>query len=192
VRRRAIILASAASAAAILGGWQLGQTATASLTATGTPAVTNASAGTGTGSGTVDFDALTPNDSGSGAGSSAGSTGSVDAGSGDSGSGDSGSGDSASTATDGTFAGQTVSTRFGDVQVQVTISGGAIADVTPLHLTDHDGRSVQISNRAAPVLRSAVLQAQTASVSFVSGATYTSAAYLQSLQSALDAAGFTG
>lgn len=187
MRRRAIILASAASAAAILGGWQLGQTATASLTATGTPAVTNASAGTGTGSGTVDFDALTPNDSGSGAGSSAGSTGS-----GDAGSGDSGSGDSASTATDGTFAGQTVSTRFGDVQVQVTISGGAIADVTPLHLTDHDGRSVQISNRAAPVLRSAVLQAQTASVSFVSGATYTSAAYLQSLQSALDAAGFTG
>ncbi|UOQ88320.1 FMN-binding protein [Agromyces endophyticus] len=197
MRRRAIILASAASAAAILGGWQLGQAATASLTATGTPAVTNASAGTGsstgtgagtsTGSGTVDFDALTPSDSGSGSGSSAGSTGS-----GDAGSGDSGSGDSASTAADGTYAGQTVSTRFGDVQVQVTISGGAIADVTPLHLTDHDGRSVQISNRAAPVLRSAVLQAQTASVSFVSGATYTSAAYLQSLQSALDAAGFTG
>ena len=81
-------------------------------------------------------------------------------------------------------------TRFGDVQVQVTISGGAISDVTALQLTDHDGRSVSISNRAAPILRDEVLQAQTASVSFVGGATYTSSAYLQSLQAALDAAGF--
>jgi uncharacterized protein with FMN-binding domain len=76
------------------------------------------------------------------------------------------------------------------VQVQVTISGGAITDVTALHLTDHDGRSVSISNRAEPILRDEVLQAQSSSVSLVSGATYTSAAYLQSLQAALDAAGF--
>ncbi len=76
------------------------------------------------------------------------------------------------------------------MQVQVTISGGAISDVTALQLTDHDGRSVSISNRAAPILRDEVLQAQSASVSFVGGATYTSAAYLQSLQAALDAAGF--
>ena len=93
-------------------------------------------------------------------------------------------------ASDGTYDGTTVSTRFGDVQVQVTISGGAITDVTALQLTDHDGRSVSISNRAAPILRDEVLQAQSASVSFVGGATYTSAAYLQSLQAALDAAGF--
>ena len=74
--------------------------------------------------------------------------------------------------------------------MQVTISGGSITDVTPLQLTDSDGRSVQISNRAAPMLRTEVLQAQSASVSMIGGATYTSAAYLQSLQAALDAAGF--
>ena len=83
-----------------------------------------------------------------------------------------------------------MSTRFGDVKVQVTISGGTISDVTALQLTDDDGRSVSISNRAAPILRDEVLQAQSASVSFVGGATYTSAAYLQSLQAALDSAGF--
>jgi len=89
----------------------------------------------------------------------------------------------------GTFAGSVVQTRFGNMQVSVTVSAGAITDVTALQLTDHDGRSVQISNYAAPILRSEVLSAQSANVQSVSGATYTSSGYLQSLQSALDAAG---
>lgn len=97
---------------------------------------------------------------------------------------------SATGAADGTYTGTSVSTRFGDVQVQVTIAGGTITDVVATHLTDHDGRSVQISNRAAPVLREEVLAAQSANVSTVGGATYTSDAYLTSLQSALDQAGF--
>lgn len=103
----------------------------------------------------------------------------------------SGTGATAGTAAgDGTFTGQSVGTRFGDVQVQVTIAGGAITDVTALQLTDSDGRSVQISNRAAPILRQEVLASQSADVANVSGATYTSNAYLSSLQSALDQAGF--
>ncbi len=89
-----------------------------------------------------------------------------------------------------TSTGTAVQTRFGPVQVAVTISNGTITEVTALQLTNHDGRSVMISNRAAPVLRSEVLQAQAASVQNVSGATYTSMGYAQSLQSALDAAGF--
>lgn len=93
-------------------------------------------------------------------------------------------------ASDGTFLGSSASTRFGQVQVQVTISGGTITDVTAVHLTDADGHSVQISNRAAPVLRQEVLSAQSANVQIVSGATYTSDGYLSSLQSALDQAGF--
>ena len=93
-------------------------------------------------------------------------------------------------ATDGTYAGSTVNTRFGPVQVQVTISGGAITDVTALQLTNTDGRSVQISNYASPILAQEVLSSQSAQVSNVGGATYTSQAYLQSLQSALDQAGF--
>ena len=93
-------------------------------------------------------------------------------------------------ATDGTYAGSTINTRFGPVQVQVTISGGAITDVTALQLTNTDGRSVQISNYASPILAQEVLSSQSARVSNVGGATYTSQAYLQSLQSALDQAGF--
>ncbi len=90
---------------------------------------------------------------------------------------------------DGTYVGDSVRTQFGDVQVQVTFSAGSITDVSPMHLTDRDGRSVQISNRAAPLLRTEVLASQSAQVSVISGATYTSLGYLNSLQSALDAAG---
>lgn len=91
---------------------------------------------------------------------------------------------------DGTYTGSSVDTRFGSVQVAVTISGGAITDVTALHLTDTDRKSIQISNRAAPILRDEVIASQSASVANVSGATYTTRAYLESLQSALDQAGF--
>ncbi|MEC5185539.1 uncharacterized protein with FMN-binding domain [Cryobacterium sp. MP_3.1] len=89
----------------------------------------------------------------------------------------------------GTFTGTAAQTRFGDVQVQITVAGGTITDVAALQLTDHDRKSVQISNRAAPMLRQEVLSAQTANVQNVSGATYTSDAYLTSLQSAIDQAG---
>ena len=94
-----------------------------------------------------------------------------------------------SAAQGGTFTGSSVSTPFGSVQVAVTVSGGSISEVSALHLTDQGGRSVQISNYAAPILRGEVLQSQSAQVNMVSGATYTSMAYLQSLQSALDQAG---
>jgi uncharacterized protein with FMN-binding domain len=89
---------------------------------------------------------------------------------------------------DGTFTGDSEQTRFGSVQVSVTIAGGKITEVTALHLTDAEQRSVQISNEAAPILRSEVLAAQSASVASVSGATYTTDGYLTSLQSALDKA----
>ena len=96
----------------------------------------------------------------------------------------------ATRAASGTFVGTVQGTRYGNVQVKVVIAGGKITDVVTLHLTDAGGRSVQISNRAAPILRSEVLAAQSAKVSSVSGATYTAKAYLSSLQSALDKAGF--
>jgi uncharacterized protein with FMN-binding domain len=89
----------------------------------------------------------------------------------------------------GTFTGNTVNTQFGPVQVKITVQAGKLTDVTPLQLTTDGGRSVQISNYAAPILRSEVLAAQSANVSSVGGATYTSQGYLSSLQSALDKAG---
>jgi uncharacterized protein with FMN-binding domain len=87
---------------------------------------------------------------------------------------------------DGTATGSVVSTRFGDVQVQVTVSGGAITDVTALQLPDIDNRSRRIASSAEPILREEALTAQSANIDMLSGATYTSEAYAQSLQSALD------
>jgi uncharacterized protein with FMN-binding domain len=113
-------------------------------------------------------------------------------GTGSSSSGTSSSSGSTSTSTaslkDGSYTGTSEQTRFGNVQVEVVISGGKITDVKALHLTDAEGRSVQISNYAAPILRQEVLASQSATVSNVSGATYTADAYLSSLQSALDQA----
>jgi uncharacterized protein with FMN-binding domain len=103
--------------------------------------------------------------------------------------GTSNSGSSAS-GTDGTFTGAVEQTPYGDVQVSVTIGGGKITEVQALKLTDFGGRSVQISNYAAPMLRSEVLSAQSAKVNSISGATYTSEGYLTSLQAALDSAHF--
>ena len=90
----------------------------------------------------------------------------------------------------GTFTGSSVQTRYGPVQVSVTIANGTITEVTALQLTNDGGRSVAISAQAAPILRSEVLAAQSAKVSNVSGATYTTRGYLTSLQAALDTAGF--
>jgi uncharacterized protein with FMN-binding domain len=90
---------------------------------------------------------------------------------------------------DGQYAGAVVNIRWGAVQVEVTIAGGRITDVTPIQLPSSDPRTAQISEYAEPLLRSAVVEAQTAEVDLVSGATYTSDAYLRSLQSALDQAG---
>lgn len=88
----------------------------------------------------------------------------------------------------GTVAGPVVQTRFGPVQVQVTIAGGKISDVTALQLPSDRQRSAEISGIVEPMLRSEALTAQSAQIDLISGATYTSDAYAQSLQSALDQA----
>jgi uncharacterized protein with FMN-binding domain len=96
----------------------------------------------------------------------------------------------AAAASSGTFDGSVVQTQYGPVQVAVTIANGSVTEVTALQLTNDGGRSVMISNHAAPILRSEVLTAQSALVQNVSGATYTTNGYLTSLQAALDAAQF--
>jgi uncharacterized protein with FMN-binding domain len=84
--------------------------------------------------------------------------------------------------------GPTVSTRFGPVQVQVTVSGGKVTEITALQLPS-GGRSGRISEVAEPILHDEALSAQSAQIDTVSGATYTSDAYERSLQAALDQAG---
>ena len=88
----------------------------------------------------------------------------------------------------GTVTGPVVQTRFGPVQVQVTIANGKISDVTALQLPNDRQRSAEISQIVEPMLRSEALTAQSAQIDLVSGATYTSDAYARSLQSALDQA----
>ncbi len=85
--------------------------------------------------------------------------------------------------------GPVVGTRFGSVQVEVKLDGTKIVDVAALQLPSGDRRTNQISSYAEPILRSEALQAQSASIDGISGATYTSNAYAQSLQAALDSAG---
>lgn len=89
---------------------------------------------------------------------------------------------------DGTFTGDLVSTRYGPVQVQITVQGGAIVDVRAVALPT-GGHSGQISSIVEGLLRSEALAAQSASIDGISGATYTSRAYATSLQSAIDQAG---
>ena len=88
----------------------------------------------------------------------------------------------------GTVDGAVVGTQYGSVQVRVSFTGKRITNVHALQLTDSSGTSVSISAGAAPILRHEALAAQSAQIDVVSGATYTSEAYQQSLQSAIDAA----
>ena len=88
-----------------------------------------------------------------------------------------------------TITGSTAQTRWGPVQVQIVVSGGTITDVTVPQYPDGNGKDQQINARALPVLVDETLAEQSADIDMVSGATVTSAGYVQSLQSALDEAG---
>lgn len=88
-----------------------------------------------------------------------------------------------------TVRGGTIDTRWGPVQVEVTLSGGKITKVTALQLPDGNPRDREINDFAVPRLTQETLSAQSARIDAVSGATYTSDGYIRSLQSALDQAG---
>lgn len=86
-------------------------------------------------------------------------------------------------------AGQSVQTRWGPVQVQITASGKKVTAVDVVQVPDGNPRDVEINDYAVPVLTQETLQAQSADIDGVSGATVTSNGYVTSLQSALDKAG---
>jgi uncharacterized protein with FMN-binding domain len=85
--------------------------------------------------------------------------------------------------------GPAVQTMFGPVQVRVDLAGKRISDVQAIQLPSDLSLSQQISATAGPILRQEALKAQSARIDAVSGATYTSQGYQQSLQAALDRAG---
>jgi len=85
--------------------------------------------------------------------------------------------------------GQVADTRWGPVQVQLTIAGRKITDVAVVQYPNGNGRDQEINSQALPILIQETMDAQSANIDMVSGATVTSDGYLQSLQSALDQAG---
>ena len=165
---RATIAAAITSLGLVGWGWQQFSPATASTSATSTVTVT-----------------ATP-DATSGSSPSSGSTGSSSS------SGSSTSSAPSTTAAsgfaDGTYTGDTETFAYGSVQVTVTIENGQITSVTENLVDDGERKSQMINQRALPVLREEIVAANSADVSMVSGATFTSRAYLASLQSALDQA----
>ncbi|MFD8227667.1 FMN-binding protein [Streptomyces massasporeus] len=87
-----------------------------------------------------------------------------------------------------TLTGDVAQTQYGPVQVRVTVAGGKITKAEAVQ-APKGGRSDQITSSSVPRLNQAAVAAGNAQIDAVSGATYTSAGYKQSLQSALDQAG---
>jgi uncharacterized protein with FMN-binding domain len=96
---------------------------------------------------------------------------------------------SSSTPTTKTYTGAVAQTRWGPVQLKITVRGGTITKVDVLQQPNGNQRDAEINDQALPILIQETLDAQSAKIDMVSGATVTSDGYLQSLQSALDQAG---
>ncbi len=125
----------------------------------------------------------TSGSTGSGSSSDSGSS----SGSGSSSDGGSSSG-SGTTSAAKTYTGDSVSTRYGDVQVQITVQNGKITDSTVTKVPWSNGKDQEINSYAVPILNQEAVAQQSANIDMVSGATYTSNGYVGSLQSAIDQA----
>jgi uncharacterized protein with FMN-binding domain len=89
---------------------------------------------------------------------------------------------------DGTFTGDAVQTRYGAVQVEITVANGTITGAEAIQYPNSDRHDQRINAYAVPILNAEVVTAQSAAIDAVSGATVTSDGYVVSLQSAIDAA----
>ena len=127
-------------------------------------------------------------DAGNGSSDDSGATsgGTTSDGSGSSSSGSSSSGSSSSSSR--TYTGDSVDTRWGPVQVKITVKAGKITKSEAVVYPTNNPRDQQINAYAVPQLNTETVQQQTGDIDAVSGATVTSDGYIQSLQSAIDAA----
>ena len=98
----------------------------------------------------------------------------------------SGSGSSTSTQT---FTGTAAQTRFGPVQVKITVKNKKITNIEVVEYPSDNPKDQEINSYALPVLNQEAISAQSAQIDSVSGATFTSDGYVSSLQSAIDQAG---
>src|SRR5512132_868957 len=97
-------------------------------------------------------------------------------------------GSSGSSAKITTYTGSVAQTRWGPVQVKITVQGGKLTKVTILQQPSGNSRDAEINDYALPILINESLKAQSANIDMVSGATVTSGGYVTSLQAALDEA----
>ena len=88
-----------------------------------------------------------------------------------------------------TATGTPVMTRYGPVQVKVTVTGSKVTGVTAVDYPMGNPRDAQINAYAIPALNQEAAAAGSANISMISGATFTSQGYIASLQSALDQLG---
>jgi uncharacterized protein with FMN-binding domain len=98
-------------------------------------------------------------------------------------------GSGATSATGTTVTGAVAQTRWGPVQVSITVAAGKITAVDVPQYPDGNHKDEEINADALPTLKQETLSAQSADIDMVSGATVTSDGYVRSLQSALDQAG---
>jgi len=96
---------------------------------------------------------------------------------------------SSSSSSGNTYTGSSADTRWGPVQVEITVKSGKVTDVSVVDYPDGNPKDQEINASALPILIDETVTAQTADIDMVSGATVTSVGYQQSLQSALDEAG---
>ncbi len=134
--------------------------------------------------------APTTTDTGSGTGASASATPNASEASGAAPSASASTSPSASSgsSSSGTYTGDAVQTRWGTVQVQITVKDGKITKADAVEYPNENPKDQQINAYAIPTLNAEVVDAQSAKIDAVSGATVTSDGYLTSLQSAIDAA----
>lgn len=155
------------------------------------PAAQTASASTAVSSGTSSSSSSGSSSGSSGSSGTSDSSGSTGSSSGSSGTSDTSGSSGSTSATDGTYTGDAVDVGrgYGTVQLEVTVSGGRIVDIQALAVPQNDGRSAQISSYSVPQLIQQALDAQSTQISGISGATYTSYGFAESLASALHQAG---
>jgi uncharacterized protein with FMN-binding domain len=175
MRRIVLWLAGTVSALVLLLGYHTSLSSSMATATTGQTPYTSASGSTSSGSGSQAGAAAGSGGNGGGTGGGGGSSNA------------NGGGSTTKTATR-TVTGQVVQTQWGPVQVQLTLKGSTITAVSVLQYPSGNPQDTQINSYALPILIKETTDKQSAQIDMVSGATYTSTGYIQSLQSALDQA----
>jgi uncharacterized protein with FMN-binding domain len=177
------------SGAVVAAGWAAGTgflTPPDSAAAAGLGATTTQSTQTDTGS--QQSSGVTTSKSGTASGATSGTDNSA---SGSATGTDTSGSSSAPASTTSTFDGDAVSTRYGTFQAEITVTDGTVTDITLLQDGAYDRHSQEINNYAIPRLTKEVLSAQSANVQGISGASFTSGGFLETVASAFQAAGLS-